>query len=347
MFCSRARTSLVGEASRPRPISLWIEPLAAALIGVAVLAPAGVAEAAQTPVGLGTDAAYSVIGGVSVSNTGASTLSGDLGLSPGNASSITGFPPGIVAGATNAANGPALQAQTDLTTAYNTAAGEGPTTAVAADLAGQTLTPGIYNSASSLGLSGALTLNGAGNPNSLFVFQAGSTLTTGSASSVNLINGAQACNVYWQVGSSATLGTGSTFRGNILAMQSITVTTGVSVIGRALARNGSVTLDTDTFTAPACTTPTGTTTTTPKGTSGTANASAKTASPTGTGTAATGTPGATGTGTPSGTTGTGTLPFTGMNPLLPIVGGSLVGFGLLLMGMSNARRRRSSTVTTT
>jgi hypothetical protein len=322
--------------------------LAAALVGVAVLAPAGVAEAAQSPVGLGTAAAYSVIGGVSVSNTGASTLAGDLGLSPGNASSITGFPPGIVAGATNAANGPSLQAQTDLTTAYNTAAGEGPTTAVAADLAGQTLTPGIYNSASSLGLSGALTLNGAGNPNSLFVFQAGSTLTTGSASSVNLINGAQACNVYWQVGSSATLGTGSTFRGNILAMQSITVTTGVSVIGRALARNGSVTLDTDTFTAPACTTPTGaTTTTTPKALSGTANANAKTASPTGTGTSATGTPGATGTGTPSGTTGTGTLPFTGMNPLLPIVGGSLVGFGLLLMGMSNARRRRSSTVTTT
>jgi hypothetical protein len=137
-------------------------------------------------------------------------------------------------------------------TAYTTAAGEGPTTAIAADLAGQTLAPGVYNSASSIGLSGALTLNGDGNPNAIFVFQAGSTLTTGSASQINLINGAQSCNVFWQVGSSATLGTGSTFRGTIIALTSITVTTGVTVDGRVLARNGAVTLDTDTITRPTC-----------------------------------------------------------------------------------------------
>jgi hypothetical protein len=137
-------------------------------------------------------------------------------------------------------------------TAYTTAAGEGPTTAIAADFAGQTLAPGVYNSASSIGLSGALTLNGGGNPNAIFVFQAGSTLTTGSASQINLINGAQSCNVFWQVGSSATLGTGSTFRGTIIALTSITVTTGVTVDGRVLARNGAVTLDTDTITRPTC-----------------------------------------------------------------------------------------------
>jgi Ice-binding-like len=137
-------------------------------------------------------------------------------------------------------------------TAYTTAAGEGPTTAIAADLAGQTLAPGVYNSASSIGLSGALTLNGGGNPNAIFVFQAGSALTTGSASQINLINGAQSCNVFWQVGSSATLGTGSTFRGTIIALTSITVTTGVTVDGRVLARNGAVTLDTDTITRPTC-----------------------------------------------------------------------------------------------
>ncbi len=124
-------------------------------------------------------------------------------------------------------------AKTDLVTAYNTAAGEGPTTAVAADLGGQTLTAGhlqlrlVTRSHRVRSRSTA-----AANPNALFVFQAGSTLTTASASSVNLINGAQACNVFWQVGSSATLGTGSTFRGTILALTSITVTTGTTIVGR-------------------------------------------------------------------------------------------------------------------
>ena len=187
-----------------------------------------------------------------------------------------------------------------------------------------------------MGLTGSLTLNGGGNPNAMFVFQAGSTLTTASASSVNLINGAQACNVFWQVGSSATLGTGSTFRGTILALTSITVTSATTIDGRVLARNGAVTLDNDTITRPICTTAAGTTVTTPGG--GTAKANATTPSPNGSGVA---TPG-TRTGTPTGTTGTGTLPFTGINPRLPILGGTLVTFGLVLLGLSNARRRRTS-----
>jgi hypothetical protein len=129
------------------------------------------------------------------------------------------------------------------------AAGKTP---IAIDLGGQTLAPGVYNSASSIGLTGVLTLDGRGNSNSVFVFQAGSTLTTATASQVKLINGAKACNVFWQVGSSATLGTGSTLQGTILALTSITVTTGVTVDGRVLARNGAVTLDTNKISKPGC-----------------------------------------------------------------------------------------------
>jgi hypothetical protein len=134
---------------------------------------------------------------------------------------------------------------------------------VSRDLGGQTLTPGVYKSASSMGLTGTLTLNGLGNPNAVFIFQMVSTLTTASASRVSLINAAQACNVFWQVGSSATLGTGTAFIGNILALQSITATTGATVQGRALARNAAVTLDTNRITRATCAaTPPGSATTT-------------------------------------------------------------------------------------
>ncbi len=312
-------------------------------MGVVILLPAATADAAQAPVGLGTAGSFAVLAGAGVTNTGPTTINGDLGTFP--TTSISGAASMTITGTNHGGDAVTQGAKTDLVTAYNTAAGEGPTTAVAADLGGHTLTPGIYNSASSLGLTGALTLNGGGNPNALFVFQAGSTLTTATASSVVLTNGAQACNVFWQVGSSATLGTASSFRGTILALTSITVTTGTTIVGRALARNGAVTLDTDTITTPTCTTPTGTTTAT---TSDSVNANAKTPSPNGTTSTGTGTPGGTGTGTPggtgtpTGTTATGTLPFTGINPLLPVLGGTLVGAGLVLVGLSNARRRRTS-----
>src|SRR5512133_428353 len=159
----------------------------------------GGARAAAVSVPLGTAGSYAVLAGSTVTNTGASVINGDLGLSPGTA--VTGFPPGLVHGTTHVADAAALQAQADLTIGYNAAAAEQPPHPVTGDLGGQTLTRGVYNSATSLGLTGALTLDGQGDPSSVWVFQAGSTLTTASASRVNLINGASACNVYWQIGS--------------------------------------------------------------------------------------------------------------------------------------------------
>ncbi len=224
----------------------------AGLLAAALLIAAPVAFSAQAPVGLGTDGSFAVLAGSTVTNTGPSVISGSVGLDPGSA--VIGFPPGIVlAGTTQVANGVALQAKSDLVTAYNDAAGRSSTATVSGDLAGRTLTPGVYTSASSLGLSGSLTLDAQGDPSAVFVFQAGSTLIVGSSSQVNLIGGAQACNVYWQVGSSATIGTGSAFVGNILALTSITMTTGATLNGRALARNGAVTLDTNTITRSTCT----------------------------------------------------------------------------------------------
>ncbi len=194
---------------------------------------------------------FSVLAGSGVTNTGASSIAGDIGSFPTLA--ITGLASLTVGGTNHAADAVTQQAKADLVTAYNTAAGAGSTSTIAADLGGRTLVPGVYTAASSIGLTGVLTLDARGNPNAVFVFQAGSTLTTASASRIDLINGAQSCNVYWQVGSSATLGTGSTFRGSIIALTSITVTTGVAIDGRVLARNGAVTLDSDTITSSACT----------------------------------------------------------------------------------------------
>jgi hypothetical protein len=222
---------------------------------VALLVTAASASTAQgAPIALGTAESFAVLAGQSVTNTGPSVISGDLGVSPGTA--VTGFPPGTVsAGAIHSADQVALQAQRDLTSAYNDAAGRSSTATISADLAGRTLTPGVYTSASSLGLSGALTLDARGDPNAVFVFQAGSMLTVASTSQVLLIGGAQACNVVWQVGSSASIGVNSRFAGDVLALTSISLTTGATLTGRALARNGQVSLDTNTVTKTACATP--------------------------------------------------------------------------------------------
>jgi hypothetical protein len=201
---------------------------------------------AQTAPSLGTAKSFAVLGGQTVTNTGPSTIHGDLGVSPGSA--VTGFAPGhvIAPGVIHAADAVALAAQNDLTTAYNVLAGE-PSTfdETGHDLGGQTLVAGVYTFTSSAQLTGPLTLDAQGNANAVFIFQIGSKLTTASNSNVNLINGAQPCNVFWQVGSSATLGTNTSFIGNILALTSIALQTGTSVNGRALARNGAVTLDTN------------------------------------------------------------------------------------------------------
>jgi LPXTG-motif cell wall-anchored protein len=142
-----------------------------------------------------------------------------------------------------ALNSKTTSAKVDLRTAYLDARSRTPATTVAADLGGQTLKPGVYSSASSLGLTGTLTLDAENNPDAVFIFKAGSTLTTASSSNVALVNGAQACNVFWQVGSSATFGTSSNFVGHVLALTSITATTGASFQGALLARDGAVTMD--------------------------------------------------------------------------------------------------------
>ncbi len=284
----------------------------ARLIAVAALAAAlvvgrGTAQAAIVEtVPLGTSAGYVVLGASTVTNTGDSTLYGSLGLSPGTA--ITGFPPGLVfaPGTTHAADAVAVQAQTDLTAAYLNAKNRSFDATTTADLAGRTLTAGVWigPAKSPLLLNGTVTLDGGNNPESVFIIQTDSTLTTGSASKVLLTNGARECNVFWQVGSSATLGTYSDFTGTILALASVTVTTGVVVHGRALATTGAVTLDDDTFLLPTCN-PTGTTTTSGGGgeeTGGEGGGGGTTGTTTPGGTTATTTPpgGSTGTTTPGG-----------------------------------------------
>jgi ice-binding like protein len=229
-------------------------PSRAALVALASLVALSLlatdALAAQPPVGLGTADSFAVLAGQTVTNTGPTTINGDLGVMPGSA--IPGFPPGKVNGAIHAADAVALQAQSDLTTAYNDAAGRTPPALLSADLSGLTLTAGAYRAPGTLGLTGALTLDAQGDPNAVFIFQAASTLITASASHVNLVNGAQPCNVFWQVGSSATFGTTSAFVGNVMALTSISLNNGVTLQGRVLARNGSVTLINDTISAAHC-----------------------------------------------------------------------------------------------
>ena len=191
---------------------------------------------------LGTAASFAVLAGSTVTNSGATVVTGDLGVSPGTA--VTGFPPGVLNGSMHAGDTAAAQAIADLTTAYNNLAGRTlGAILVAGNLGGQTLSPGLYKSTSSLEISsGDLTLDAGGNANAVFVFQMASTLTTTSGRAVILSGGAKASNIFWQVGSSATIGTTSAFKGSILADQSISLNTGASLDGRALARIGAVTL---------------------------------------------------------------------------------------------------------
>ena len=180
-------------------LALVLVAVASVVFGVLAVPDA---NAAAPPVSLGSAASFAVLAGSTVTNTGATTLNGDLGLSPGTA--VTGFPPGQVNGALNVANGVASQAKNDLTTAYNDVAGRPSTATVPVELGGTTKTPGVYDSpAGTFGITGALTLDAEGDPNAVFIFKAASTLITASASAVNLVNGANSCNVYWQVGSSA------------------------------------------------------------------------------------------------------------------------------------------------
>jgi hypothetical protein len=203
------------------------------------------APTGQSAVALGLAGTFTVLAGSKVTNTGNTTVSGNLGLSPGF--TVTGFPPGIVIGTQHLTDSIAVQAQVDLTTAYNDAAGRTPSPGtIAGNIGGQTLAPGLYKSTSSLEISsGDLTLDAQGNANAVWIFQIATTLTTTSGRQVILSGGAQAANIYWQVGNSATLGTNSIFKGTILAAQSITLETGATLEGRALSKTGAVTLDTN------------------------------------------------------------------------------------------------------
>jgi hypothetical protein len=246
-----------------KPADAWWQPvrapalvllaLLALVAALALLGPTVHAAPAATSVGLGTATSYGVLAGDSITNTGATTVHGDLGLYPGTAvgGGIT------VSGTSNVNNAAAHTAKNDLRTAYLDAAGRSGGSPIVADLGGTTLTPGVYNTASGIGITGALTLNAQGNANAVWIFQAGSTLTAHTSSSVVLTNGAQACNVFWQIGSAATLNASTSFVGTIMAHDDIAVLDSVTVAGRLLAGAqangaGALTLIHDTITKPTC-----------------------------------------------------------------------------------------------
>ncbi|MDP1921337.1 MAG: ice-binding family protein [Myxococcales bacterium] len=202
------------------------------------------------PVVLGSAANFAVLAGSTVTSVGPTSVIGDLGVSPGTA--VTGFPPGTVVGAQHSGTPTSAQGIADLTTAYNEAAGRTlcPVT-VSGNLGGQTLTPGLYKSTSSLSISsGDLTLDAQGDSTAVFIFQMASTLTTTAGRQIILSGGAKATNIFWQVGTSATLGTTTVFKGTIMADQSITLNTGATLEGRALARIGGVSLASNSIVVP-------------------------------------------------------------------------------------------------
>jgi hypothetical protein len=267
---TKLHKNLSGKILRARVLFGLTAALALLIALQGIFNPQLTAFAATAPT-LGTAGNFAVLAGSAVTNTGPSVINGgSLGVSPGSA--VTGFPPGIVTapGTIHTADAVAANAQSAVTMAYNDLAGQ-PCTAdlTGQDLGGMNLTSGVYCFPNtSAQLTGALVLNAAGNPNAVFIFKIGSTLTTASASSVVATGNLNPCNVFWQVGSSATLGSGTSFAGNILALTSITLVTNASIVGRALARNGAVTLDTNNISSLACATST-TPTTTPTPTAAT------------------------------------------------------------------------------
>lgn len=221
---------------------------------IIMMLPASV-MAAQPPVNLGTTASFAVLAGTTITNTGTTTINGDaggnVGLFPGT--SFTGQETATISGAIHLNDDVALKAKDDLTAAYDDAAGRTPVTRIASELGGATLKPGIYDSAEgSFQITGTLTLDAEGNPDGVFIFLTSSTLITASDSNVSLLNSAKYCRIFWKVGSSATLGTNSHFVGHIFALTSISAKTGATVQGQLMARNGAVTLESNTITNGIC-----------------------------------------------------------------------------------------------
>jgi len=226
----------------------------AALLACAVALALGQQQAtmAATQIDLGTAGDFAVLAGSGITITGPTTITGDIGTFP--TPSITGLANLTLIGMNHGGDAVTQLAKDDLVTAYNIAAGLAydVTYGAAHDLGGSILLPGVYNGISSLFLTGTLTLDAQGDPDAVWIFQTGSTLITASDSTVKMIGGAQACHVFWQVGTSATLGVTSDFAGNILALTSATLNTGATVDGRVLARNGAVTLQENTITEAIC-----------------------------------------------------------------------------------------------
>jgi len=329
----------------------------AALAVLLAVAMAASPASAATAIGLGTAGSFAVLAGSGITNTGATIIRGDVGTFP--TTSRTGFASVVLDGVDHGGDAVTQQAKQDLTTGYDQAAASTPATSVATELGGSTLLPGVYRS-DTLGITGTLTLDTLGDPHAVFVFQAASTLITASASKVVVLGGAAACNVFWQVGSSATLGSDSTFVGSLLAHTSITADDGAVIVGRLLAGAGAVTLQRNTIDARVCAAGAGgtatdpvatTTTTTPAAAAAAADATGGTAS----GTSADPTTDAIGAAVPASSAG-GTaasvprggagapppgsvtsLPRTGVEDWLPLAGSAAIAFGLLLVRLGTTR----------
>ena len=230
-------------------------PLLLTPLLVVVMAVPTMSKAAQPTVNLGTTSTFAVLAGSTITNTGTTTINGevggDVGVFPGTV--FTGRSSATVSGSVHLADSVASKAKDDLVIAYKDAEGRTPVTTIPTELGGTTLKPGVYDSADgTFQITGTLTLDAQGDPDGVFVFKTASTLKTASSSKVKLINGARFCRTFWKVGSSATLGTNSYFVGHIFALTSITATTGATVQGQLLARNGAVTLDNNTITNGPC-----------------------------------------------------------------------------------------------
>src|SRR6202521_4948989 len=237
-----------GSVNPTKRVSAFLVGAAVTLCLMGANLAAAQAPPAQAPIELGSAGTFAVLAGSTVTNTGPSLINGDLGVWPGTAF-VPGTPPATVNGAIHAGDIPAQHAQASLTIAYNDAAGRSTAPiSMAGDLGGQTLAPGVYKSTSTLAITGDLTLDGNGDPNAVFIFQIGSALTVATRGRALLSGGAKAANVFWKVGSSATLGPHSALKGTVMAYASITIATGATLDGSALAQNAAVTLDTNAVT---------------------------------------------------------------------------------------------------
>lgn len=252
MKIERRLSHLLSEFARPVAAARNV-PIIVLITLLVVFAFGPALHAQEVSVGLGTADDFAVLAGETMTNTGDTTITGDVGIHPGAAA--PGFEASVTLnGEFHETDDVAEQAKVDLVTAYDDAAGRSVTATIPTELSGEPLTAGVYDSAAgTFGNTGTLTLDAEGDPNAVFIFQMESTLITGPGSNVELINGAQACNVFWQVGSSATLGTNSSFVGTVMALESISLTTGATIEGRVLARNAAVTMDSNTITRAVCT----------------------------------------------------------------------------------------------